>query len=108
MPNDRRRTLVRLELERVAVSGSGLEKGHHIIDPRLARPVEGKIAAWSVTPDAATGDALSTAFMIMSPSEVEAYCTRHPDVRGLLVVPDEAQGERIIAAGKWSEEELVY
>ena len=107
-PNDRRRTLARLELERVAVSGSGLEKGQHIIDPRRARPVEGKIAAWSVTPDAATGDALSTAFMIMTLEEVQAYCTRHPGVRALLIVPDAAQDQRIIAAGDWSPDELLY
>jgi thiamine biosynthesis lipoprotein len=107
-PSDRHRILARLQLARVAISGSGMEKGQHIVDPRLARPIEGKIAAWSMTPDAAAGDALSTAFMIMTPEEVKDYCVRHPRVRGLLIVPDDAQGERVIAAGPWRDQELVY
>jgi len=107
-PTDRSRLLARLQLRRVAVSGSGMEKGQHIIDPRLGQPVEGKIAAWSMTPDAATGDALSTAFMIMTPEEVQAYCARHEGVRGLLVVPAEAKHGRLIAAGSWGQQELLY
>lgn len=107
-PSDRSRILARLQLRRVAVSGSGMEKGRHIVDPRLARPVEGKIAAWSMTPDAATGDALATAFMIMTPEEVKAYCARHDGVRGLLVVPTEAKRGRMIPAGPWGEQELLY
>jgi thiamine biosynthesis lipoprotein len=107
-PSDRTRTLARLQLQRTAVSGSGLEKGRHIIDPRLARPIAGKVAAWSVTPDAATGDALSTAFMVMTPDEVEEYCTAHPGVRALLIIPADEQTERIIPAGPWQQHELVY
>ena len=107
-PSDRSRTLARLQLTRVAVSGSGVEKGRHIIDPRLARPVEGKSAAWSITPDAATGDALSTAFMVMTPEEVIGYCTNHPGVRGLLIVPGAGGLEQVISAGAWPPRELVY
>jgi len=106
-PHDRRRLLARLELKRGAVSGSGVEKGQHIIDPRVARPIEGKIAAWSLTPDAATGDALSTAFMIMTPEEVKEYCTGHPPIRALLIVPTETGGEQVIAAGPWRAQELL-
>jgi thiamine biosynthesis lipoprotein len=107
-PSDRRRTLARLRLRQMAVSGSGLEKGGHIVDPRLARPIEGKTAAWSVTPNAATGDALSTAFMIMTPDEVQDYCRRYAGVRGLLIVPVEEGADRIVSAGTWREDELVY
>ena len=107
-PSDRRRKLARLELKRLAVSGSGMEKGQHIVDPRLGRPVEGKIAAWSMTPDAATGDALSTAFMIMTPDEVKDYCTCHPGIRGLFILPTEEGGEHVMSAGPWREQELVY
>ncbi len=107
-PTDRSRTLVRLQLKRQAVSGSGLEKGGHIIDPRVGRPVEGKIAAWSITPDVVTGDALSTAFMVMTPDEVTQYCTDHRDVRGLLILPTEAGSGRVVSAGLWPEGELVY
>ncbi len=109
-PNNRNRTLARLELERIAVSGSGVEKGRHIIDPRIARPVEGKLAAWSMAPDAARADALSTAFMVMTPEEIEDYCVDHATVRGLLIVqvqtaPDAA--ERIMPVGRWMPGELI-
>jgi len=107
-PNDRTRTLARLQLTRQAVSGSGLQKGQHIIDPRRAQPIEGKTASWSVTPTAALGDALSTAFMIMTPDQVEKYCAAHPGIRALLIVPTADQTQRIITAGPWKPQELVY
>jgi thiamine biosynthesis lipoprotein len=108
-PDNRRRTLARLNLERVAVSGSGLEKGTHIIDPRRGEPARGTLATWSLAPDAARADALSTAFMIMSPDEVRHYCDEHPPVRGLLVVQGENEGsaQRILPAGRWGEGELL-
>ncbi len=107
-PSDRSRTLARLQLRDRAVSGSGVEQGTHIIDPRIGRPVEGKIAAWSLTPDAATGDALSTAFMIMTPEEVAKYCAAHCDVRALLIVPTDDGAQRVFSAGAWRDGELVY
>jgi FAD:protein FMN transferase len=107
-PNDRRRILARLQLARMAVSGSGMEKGQHIVDPRVARPIEGKIAAWSVTADAATGDVFSTAFMIMTPAAVKDYCVRHPGICALLIMLTEEGGEHVISAGPWRERELVY
>ncbi len=109
-PKDRSRTLARLYLERISVSGSGVEKGRHIIDPRTGQPVEGKLATWSMAPDAARADALSTAFMVMTPEEVEDFCREYAEVRGLLIVHgDEAAGraERIIPVGKWEAGELI-
>jgi thiamine biosynthesis lipoprotein len=107
-PGDRTRTLARLQLRRQAVSGSGVEKGRHIIDPRTAKPIEGKIAAWSLTPNAALGDALSTAFMVMSPDEVKAYCAAHPDIRALLILPTDQPTDQIITAGPWQPNELLF
>ncbi len=109
-PEDRRRTLVRMRMERIAVSGSGVEKGRHIIDPRSGRPVAGKPAAWSVAPDAARADALSTAFMVMTPDEVRDYCSEHPQVRGLLIVREDETPEtpeRVMPVGAWREGELA-
>ena len=108
-PDNRQRTLARLNLKHVSVSGSGLEKGGHIIDPRRGEPVRGMLATWSIAPDAARADALSTAFMIMTPDEVRQYCGEHPEVRGLLIVQDEDEGsaQRILPAGPWGEGELL-
>lgn len=106
-PRDRRRTLARVALAGASVSGSGVEKGRHIIDPRTGQPAEGKSATWSLAPDAARADALSTAFMIMTPDEVKGYCADHPQVRALLVVPESDSAERIIPTGEWKPGELV-
>ena len=69
-----------------ALSGSGTEvKGRHILDPRTGSPAGGHLAAWASHPSAAVSDALSTAFMVMTTGEVEAYCRRHPEVWALVV-----------------------
>jgi len=84
-PDNRKQILARPCLQGRALSGSGLQKGQHIIDPRTAQPVKGKVAAWASAPDAATADALSTAFMVMSPDEIEQYCSDHPDVSAMIM-----------------------
>ncbi len=108
-PKDRRRTLARIQLAGASVSGSGVEKGRHIIDPRTGEPAEGRIATWSIAPDAARADALSTAFMIMTSEEVKDYCVKHSRVRALLVMQGrQAESiERITPAGAWKQGELV-
>jgi thiamine biosynthesis lipoprotein len=106
-PGDRRRTLARVQLASASVSGSGVEKGRHIIDPRTGEPTEGRSATWSIAPDAARADALSTAFMILTPDQVKGYCTDHPQVRALLVVRAAESAEQIIPAGEWRPGELV-
>jgi len=74
-------------LREKALSGSGTEiKGPHILDPRTGRPARAHVAAWAVHRLASVSDALSTAFMIMSTDEVEAFCAAHPDVSALAVV----------------------
>ncbi|MCX8038478.1 MAG: FAD:protein FMN transferase [Candidatus Sumerlaeia bacterium] len=88
-PETGRNVLGPFALANRAISGSGLRKGLHIIDPRTGHPVRGTRAAWSLAPNAAEADALSTAFMVMSESEIAAYCAQHPDVTA-IVLPDSA------------------
>jgi thiamine biosynthesis lipoprotein len=107
-PKDRSRVLARLSLERIGVGGSGVEKGPHIIDPRSGRPVQNSVAAWSVAETGAAADALSTAFMVMTPDEVRRYCRLHARTRDLLVLPEAAAAERIVPVGTWPKAELVY
>jgi thiamine biosynthesis lipoprotein len=105
-PADTMRKLAYLYLQDRAVSGSGLQKGRHIIDPRTARPVEGKSASWASAPDAATADALSTAFMIMSPEQIKKYCLSHSDVLAMIVTEErsaERQKDKILRYGRWKE-----
>lgn len=91
-----------------AISGSGLQKGQHIINPRTGEPLSGKRATWVITPDAATSDAVSTAFMIMAPEEIAVYCEQHRDVCALLITQDEnTRNEKVLRFGGWEEVGMV-
>lgn len=107
-PGKDRRVLAKLDLKGRALSGSGLQKGGHIIDPRTARAARAKLAAWSLTTDAATGDALSTAFMVMAPGEIEEFCRRHKNAAAMVILEgkDEPKGE-ILRFGRWGEGVLL-
>jgi thiamine biosynthesis lipoprotein len=105
-PGDHKQILARPCLEGLALSGSGLQKGGHIIDPRTVQPVKGKLAAWASASDAATADALSTAFMIMSPDEIRQYCLSHSGVLALVMLEGQGeneQKEQILRFGSWKE-----
>jgi thiamine biosynthesis lipoprotein len=109
-PENREQTLAGLRLQGRALSGSGLQKGWHIIDPRTAQPVVGKSAAWACAPDAATADALSTAFMVMSQDEIKQYCLRHPDVLAMIIVHEKGKKkkkDRILRFGPWEKKKLL-
>lgn len=84
-----------------ALSGSGLSiHGLHIIDPRTGHPTQDKRGAWAIAPSAALSDALATAFMVMSPEEIEGYCRSHADVAAMIVTgaPDNYAIKRF---GSW-------
>jgi len=78
--------LAKFYLRDKAVSASGLQKGGHIIDPRTGRTVKGNLAAWASADTAAVCDALSTAFMILSPEEIERYSRKQPNVSALIIL----------------------
>ena len=64
-----------------SMSGSGREvKGEHVTDPRRGEPAAGSALAWAAGISAAESDALSTAFLVMSPAETERFCRSRPDV----------------------------
>jgi thiamine biosynthesis lipoprotein len=106
-PINRKQTLADLYLQDRAVSGSGLLKGAHIIDPATTQPVKGKRAAWACAPDAATADALSTAFMVMHPDQIRKYCLSHPDTLAMVVCEDRYGKEEILHFGQWKRDEIV-
>jgi thiamine biosynthesis lipoprotein len=104
-PTNRKEILALLHLRNEALSGSGLQKGMHIIDPRTAEAMKDIIAAWSLASTAATADALSTAFMIMSPSQIARYCANHAGVAAMTIVgPSTKEKEgKIRTFGYWKE-----
>jgi len=84
----------------LSTSGSGtqffIRRGRrygHILDPRTGRPAERLYSATVIAPTAAEADALSTAFYVMGPGEVDEYCAAHPEIATLLVAPAEREAE---------------
>lgn len=102
-----KQTLAHLYLQDRAISGSGLQKGPHIIDPRTAQPARGKRAAWAAAPTAATADAFSTAFMVMSPDQIKQYCLGHPDTLAMLIAEEQNGKEKILRYGLWEQDTLL-
>jgi thiamine biosynthesis lipoprotein len=72
----------------------------HVIDPRTGRPADGVLGASVITTDAATADALSTAFLIGGPELARRYCTAFPDVLAVLVLDE--PGERTEVFGRYN------
>jgi len=93
-------TLASAHLRNEALSGSGSPPGaRHVLDPRTGRPARGNLGAWVVTGRATDADALSTAFLVMSPEEVKQYCGEHPGTSGMLL-REEDEG-RVYRFGTW-------
>ena len=56
----------------------------HVIDPRSGRPASGIVSATVVARNAATADALSTAFLVGGVGLAHRYCADHANVLALL------------------------
>jgi len=118
--------LARINLVGCALSASGIRKGPHIIDPRAGNPAtrlgegapadtegidslsrsrKGKLAAWSLAKTAASADALSTAFMVMSVDEIKAFCSAHRGVSAFIILAGKKKGSRnrILRFGNWDK-----
>ncbi len=69
-----------------AASSSGIAvQGQHIFDPRTGQPVRDRTQVWTLAPTAAWADALSTAFFVMSATEIEEYCRQHVEVSSIII-----------------------
>jgi thiamine biosynthesis lipoprotein len=91
----------------VGTSGSGEDfveidgqRYGHVIDPRTGRPADGVLGASVITGDAATADALATAFVIGGPDLARGHCAAHPNVLAVLVLDE--PGERTEVFGRYS------
>lgn len=93
-PDEPSGSLGYVRMRDLALSGSGmLLHGAHIVDPRTGRPARGATGAWALATSAALADALSTAFMVMSGPEMDAYFQLYPDQTGLRLIRDHGEGD---------------
>lgn len=108
-PRPPSRVLTRLSVRQTALGASGLRKVDHIVNPRTGEPVRGRLAAWVAVPRpelaragapaeegprvaaTAVADALATAFMLLSPEEIEGLCERSPGLEA-WILPEPAGG----------------
>ncbi len=101
-PWQRAQRVATVHARECALSGSGLQKGQHIIDPRSGQPALGPRAAWAATPTAARSDGISTALMLMSAEDVATYCAAHADTWAMLAAPEnegELRAEQVLKFG---------
>jgi thiamine biosynthesis lipoprotein len=64
----------------------------HVIDPRTGWPASGVVSASVITSNAASADALSTAFLIGGVDLARRYCAQHDDVLAIITPDDGARG----------------
>lgn len=94
-PRNPAAVLGRVTLRDEALGGSGvLLHGQHIVDPRTRQPARGALGAWTAAPSAALADAYSTAFMVLTQSEVECCCARE-HISALLMLERQGQAEQV-------------
>jgi FAD:protein FMN transferase len=72
-----------------ALSGSSLKwRGNHIINPRTGDPLPLRQRPfWAMAPTATLSDAVSTAFMVMSSTEIATFCEKNPVIQAFQSLP---------------------
>lgn len=89
---------LRLRNAAVGTSGAGEQfviadgrRYGHVIDPRTGWPARGTVSATVVASDAATADALSTAFFVGGADLARRYCAEHRDVLAIITPEEESR-----------------
>ena len=96
--------LVRLRLRDASLgtSGAGIQflevegrRYGHVIDPRTGWPARGVLSASVVANEAASADALSTAFLVGGEDLARRYCEKHANV-AVFLTPDAPQAKTLL------------
>ncbi|MEE9432290.1 MAG: FAD:protein FMN transferase [Melioribacteraceae bacterium] len=87
-PSNPTQTIAEIILTNTSLSGSGKQKGSHIINPKTGKPIIERAGAWAMTKSAAQSDAMSTTFMIMSIEKIHHLCNTHNYISGLVIQND--------------------
>lgn len=95
-----------LSLRRQGLGASGTEvKGEHIIDAQKKRADRQSRQSWSIASNAGLSDALSTAFMLMRPEDIEALCDSNDGVGAAIRMfdPGDPSNDRLLKFGTWPD-----
>jgi thiamine biosynthesis lipoprotein len=65
------------------------------------------LSASVVAPTAALADALATAFYVMGPQAMQAYCVSHREIGAVLTLPGRVSGKIEIQSANLSDEQLM-
>jgi len=81
-------------LKNISLSGSGLAvKGKHIFDPRTGQPARRQNRAWALADSAAESDALSTAAMVLTESEIAEVVAKNDS--WLVIIHEEKKWRQL-------------
>ena len=101
-PDNETVSLGKVKIRDQALSSSGVSPTYrHVIDPRTGLAVTANDNAWAVLKSGTLADALTTAFLVMSPRDVEQYCGQHPDVSAMLLKRVPGGGRDVLRFGQW-------
>ena len=96
---DRDMAEVYLRDRALATSGAGTQHFYaqgrrygHILDPRSGYPADGVLSTTVLASEAATADALATAFYVLGLEQTRDYCQQHPEIAALLTCPGQHAG----------------
>ena len=99
-----------LQDQALGTSGSGVQFFHHqgkryghVLDPRTGTPADRVLSSTAIAPDAATADALATAFYVMGVDATREYCESHPEVSALLQCPETKRAKSSRLRLAWRE-----
>ena len=103
-PGNIQNTIARVDLANCALSASGTKKGAHIIDPVAGKPISDQTVVWVSCQDAATADAISTAFMIVEDEQIEKYCSEFDQAKVLKLSKTSQETPDIKYFGNWGKD----
>ncbi len=98
-PFDSNEQILKLYLKDVSVSGSGIKKGGHIIDPSTGKAALSKFCAWAFSRSAIMSEGFSTAFMILDNAKVKEICEGNEELYGVVLDAGYSETKNYFSAG---------
>jgi thiamine biosynthesis lipoprotein len=114
-PSDPARTVATVRLNDRALGTSNASNQYfevggrrygHLLDPRTGWPADQVAGASALAADAATADALATAFFVMGLDKTAEFCHNHPDIAAVIVKDAPGRGNARVVTFNLSPHEV--